>query len=282
MAVSVQIKRIAIAASKSTELRYTDAGDTAKAAILILPALGVAASYYDRLLKSLAKAGHPAVVIDLQGQGNSSVVASRKVNFGYQELLTQDIPSAITATVALFDRKVILLGHSLGGQAGSLYCGLGDGRVIGLVLCTCCSVYYKSWKGRQRLKVLTGSQAARICAWLLGYFPGKKFNFGGLTGQRLINDWGHQALTGTYKIAGSQIKWEKALAGITLPVLALHLHEDFLAPPEAVAHLCQKLSSAPLKTVEINQPQLNHFTWTKHSELFIAEINTWYRDTVEA
>lgn len=276
MAKQIQLKRIAVAPGKTSELRYVAAADAANSCILVLPALGVPANYYDRLLKNLAKAGWNAASVDFQGQGKSSVIAGQKNNFGYHELLTQDIPSAIDEIEALFGSRILLLGHSLGGQLGSLYCGQQDKRITGLVLCTCCSVYFKSWKGAERLKVLLLSQLARLCGLALGYFPGKTFNFGDRTSQRLINDWGQQALTGIYKIPGSAIDWEAGLNDIRIQVLALHLEHDFLAPPEAVAHLCRKLRHAQLKHVCFsNGPELDHFSWARRPDSFINEISRW-------
>jgi predicted alpha/beta hydrolase len=280
MPPSVLIKQIDVAKGKTTQLRYIQASkEVANNAILILPALGVPASYYDRLLKSLAQKGCSAAVIDFQGQGNSSVIASRKNNSGYYQLLTEDIPGAITEVSTLFNANVDLLGHSLGGQVGSLYCATHDSRVKRLILCTCCSVYYRSWKGFNRLRVLAFSQFARGLAKVLGYFPGKKVGFGDRTFERLIGDWGRQALTGKYQIKGSKTDWEAALKTITIPVFSIHLKYDFLAPPEAVEHLCNKLPSDKVTLCCVDEPKLNHFNWLRSPAIFIAEITKWLDHT---
>jgi predicted alpha/beta hydrolase len=199
MALIVQAKQIQVAYAITTELRYIKAEVQAPRAILILPALGVPANSYNRLLKSLAKAGRSCAVIDLRGQGTSSVKASKLVNYGYYDLLNEDIPAAITEVVNLFGLPVDILGHSLGGQLGCLYSAVHDKRVSGLILCTAGSVYYKAWPGLQKVRVLMSTQFARVYARLAGYFPGAKFGFGGDSFQKLINDWGKQALTGKYK-----------------------------------------------------------------------------------
>ncbi len=88
-----------VAPGKTSVLRYALAAGAARAAIVLMPALGVAARYYEPLLRHLAAQGVDAAALDLQGQGASSVRASRRAqdNYGYRELLEQDWPAAIAA-----------------------------------------------------------------------------------------------------------------------------------------------------------------------------------------
>src|SRR5438874_163600 len=96
MVYTIEAKLIDVARGKTTEIRFINVPNPALNCILVLPAMGVPAQYYDRLLKTLAKEGWSCGAIDFQGQGKSSVVASRSVNIGYKELLTEDIPAAVT------------------------------------------------------------------------------------------------------------------------------------------------------------------------------------------
>lgn len=269
------IKRISVNAEKTTEISYVYSECPRKSAILILPALGVPARAYRKLLLGLAQAGYHAAVFDLSGQGSSSVVARKGVNCGYQELLIADIPAAIKEVHILFGQRIILLGHSLGGQLGSLYASTNDPRIVGLILCASGSVFFRSWKGFEQIRVFVGTQIARLYARLAGYFPGDKFGFGGRTFQQLIEDWGHQALTGKYKIANSSIDYEKGLAFIQIPILILHLKIDFYAPPQAVLHLRNKFKAAAVTQYCLDDVDLNHFSWLKQPAFFIKNIVDW-------
>ena len=64
--------------------------------ILVFPAMGVKASYYETLGKSLAEKGILVWTTDLRGLGNSSIRPSKKVDFGYKEMLEQDYVSFFT------------------------------------------------------------------------------------------------------------------------------------------------------------------------------------------
>lgn len=271
----IEIVRITIIDEMTTEMCFVNTGSKRNTAILILPALGVPARSYSKLLLCLAKVGYNAAVFDLRSQGNSSVTAGKGINYGYQELLTEDIPAAIREVYALFGQRIKLLGHSLGGQLGSLYATSNDSRIESLILCTSCSVYFKSWKGFEQIRVLMGSQFARLYARLAGYFPGKRFGFGGRTFQKLIEDWGQQALTGKYKIANTHIDYEKGLSEIRISILILYLKVDFFAPPKAVLHLREKFKSTAVSQHCITDVSLNHFNWIKHPEAFIKKIVDW-------
>ncbi|RFZ84517.1 alpha/beta fold hydrolase [Mucilaginibacter terrenus] len=264
---------IDVALGKSTQMRYVHPEGAYRLPVLILPAFGISAKFYDRLLKSIALRGSAAAIIDFQGQGSSSVLADRKNDFGYNDLLTEDIPAAISFACILFNtKKIELWGHSMGGQLGSLYCATHDQRIARLVLCTTCSVYYRSWKGFGMLKVLLFSQFVRLIAKIYGYYPGERLGFGGRSGKKLINDWGQQALSGRYKIEGSNTNWEIALQSIMIPIHAVYLKKDFLAPPRAVEHLLEKFTPANVTSVCLDEPDLNHTSWVRQPQTFLNVI----------
>ena len=89
---------------------------------LLLPAMGVRASYYKSFAESLARDRKTTVAtIDLRGLGNSSCRASRDVDFGYDTYL-QDLHEVIQHLKTNYSLiKIDTLGHSLGGQITLLY-----------------------------------------------------------------------------------------------------------------------------------------------------------------
>lgn len=271
----IEISRITIAENKTTELCYIKSENKRSTAILILPALGIAARSYSKLMQSLANEGYNVAVVDLRGQGNSSIIARKGINYGYQDLLVEDIPAAIQEVYILFQQPITLLGHSLGGQLASLYATCQDPRIDSLVLCASGSVYFKTWKGLNQIRVLAGTQFARFYAYIAGYFPGHRFSFGGRTFQRLIEDWGQQALTGEYKIANAHKDYEKGLALVWIPILILHLKDDFFAPTQSVLHLQDKLKSVSITQHCLDDSTLNHFNWLKKPDSFIQKIVDW-------
>lgn len=276
--LGIAITRFSISKEKTTELRYALArsSETKSKSILIIPALGVPASYYDNFLHALAQSGISSAVVDLQGQGKSSVTANRKSDFGYVNLINEDVRSALLVAATILPGSLILFGHSLGGQLLCLYLSKTQETHHSLILMTSCSVHYKNWPTwSDRLKVLLGTQVSPLIAALLGYFPGNRVGFGGRTGLTLIKDWSQQARTGKYRLLGSNFDWEKALGQLSINILSISIDGDFLAPHRATDHLNKKLARAKICRVHLCEDQYSHFNWVKNPNLVIKRIEEW-------
>lgn len=264
----------------TTTLRFIS-NHSATTTILVLPALGVPASYYDVLLISLFDCNFSVACVDFHGQGESSIKANSKIDFGYKELLEIDIPVAIEATKKILSKQLFLFGHSLGGQMACLYAGQHQHNIKGIILCLSGSVFYKSWNGLSRYKVLIGTQFSILLSRFLGYFPGHIIGFGGKTGKQLIIDWGTQSRSGLYTIGKSNIDWENGLENIKLPILGISLDNDFMAPKGAMTHLCNKMKNARFNHIILKMPSFNHFRWARSPEPIIREVIKWENNLKE-
>ena len=86
-----------------------------------MPAMGVPARKYLPLSEELNNKGFASALFEWRGIETSSVRASRQHNFGYNEILSHDLPAAIKQVRQSFpDNPIYVLGHSLGGQLGLL------------------------------------------------------------------------------------------------------------------------------------------------------------------
>jgi predicted alpha/beta hydrolase len=248
--------------------------------------MGVAARYYEPLLRALWTSGLNAAAFDLRGHGHSSVRASRSIDFGYNEILTRDFPCAIQEAARIFPRcPIFILGHSLGGQLACLYAAATEERIAGLILVASGSVYYRSWAFPWSWLVLFFTGAARIIAEIVGYFPGRQFGFGGREARRVMRDWSAQARTGRYQTSSSVIDFDSLLTTATMPVLAITLCGDRLAPHGAVRHLCSKMVRAKTehRCVKIvGGRRRAHFQWVGESGVIIPHVLRWLADVVPA
>ena len=256
--------------------------EESKAVIAIFPAMGVRASYYQSLAEELSNNNFTAITIDLRGNGHSSIRPSRKVNFGYHEMIEYDYPMVVEYIKKHYPNQAIyLLGHSLGGQLASLYTSKNPNEIQGLILIACCSVYYKGWFGMQRVQTLLATQAFNLIGNVLGYFPGRKIGFGELEAQGVMNDWAKQARTGKYVLANSNFDFEKALKQVELPVLAISFEGDNLAPKQAVDNLLTKFalnqnqSHLHLEKDDPRNEKYNHFNWVKKPKGVVEIIEQW-------
>ncbi|WP_447897440.1 alpha/beta fold hydrolase [Stenotrophomonas sepilia] len=97
------------------------------ARLLWLPALGVAARHYLPLAQALAAKGVAVYLHEWRGNGSSSLRPSRAQDWGYREVLEQDLPAS-QAVMAAADEEAgplpwIIGGHSLGGQLACVHAG---------------------------------------------------------------------------------------------------------------------------------------------------------------
>ncbi|MBN1253330.1 MAG: alpha/beta fold hydrolase [Bacteroidales bacterium] len=248
--------------------------------IIIMPALGVKAAYYEPIAFELQKSGYIVVSADLRGTGKSSVKVSKKRNFGYHEMIAYDWPSIIEKVNIHFpNNKIYLLGHSLGGQLNVLYASQHQKLINGLILIASCSVYYKGWNFPRNIGVLAGTQLANLLVRFLGYFPGKKIGFAATEAKNLMLDWSDNARTGKYKIRNSNINFEKDIKNIQLPILAISFNKDNLSPQKAVKLLISKIENAQITQHHCNTENcnLNHFNWVKNNDLVIRHIHSWLK-----
>ena len=92
-------EEFAIVAGDGTSTKITlfsGASSTENAPVVIcMPALGTPAKFYEPLSVPFMKEGWKFIAADLRGIGHSAIRASKKVSFGYHEILTFDFPSII-------------------------------------------------------------------------------------------------------------------------------------------------------------------------------------------
>ena len=246
--------------------------------VLCVPAMGVPAGCYKSTLAAFARASLNAAVFDLRGNGESSVRADRTVDFGYDEIISIDLPRAIDAAAKLFPGSpLFVLGHSLGGQLACLHASTDGARIAGLVLIASGSVHFANWTFPGNLLVVLGTMAARLISQTVGYFPGRQLGFGGREARRLIRDWSNQALSGCYAVSRNPVDFEAALASMEKPVLAITIAGDRLAPPAATRHLCGKMPRSRLdyRTIGTGGGRRPHFDWMRRPHHMVGLVAGW-------
>lgn len=260
---------------------FGDLQNTTNPLIVCLPAMGVPGKHYHVLGQILSQAGCTALIADLRGLGSSSFRASGKINFGYWHLVAKDLTAIVGQLRKIYpDRKLFLLGHSLGGQLSVMYSALAPESINGVILVASGTVYYKNWSFPSNLKILFSTQLARLIALLLGYFPGRRIGFGGTEAKNIIRDWANMALFGNLTPMASPPDFENHFSKPQIPVLAISLEGDWYAPPKALQHLYQKLTNAQKTVFHLTEKDappetLHHFNWIKHPQPVIKKIVEW-------
>lgn len=279
--MSPQAIRIRYRDGTSNQFSYFPGENPEAPVVLCLPALGVRASYYQPLGAELTQQGFHSYTLDWRGLGHSNVRPSRTLDFGYKELIA-DLTEALELIRQSHPKiPIYLLGHSLGGQIGSLYSAKNPGKLAGIVLITSCTVYYQGWEGQGAWKVRLAGQLFYPLSKLIGHFPGNLLGFGGKEARSVMRDWCQNALSGKYIISKSNFDYEAALKKTTHPVLAISLEGDWMASKQAVINLYKKFhDEAPITHLHESESSsavanLNHFNWVKQPSYFVSKIKSW-------
>jgi predicted alpha/beta hydrolase len=244
-----------------------------------LPALGVSARQYLPLAQALAERGIAVAIHEWRGIGSSSLRAGRRDDWGYRELLQDDLPAGLAALRSRLPQACYWLGgHSLGAQLAALYASLHPKEAEGLLVVASGSPYWRCfpYSGLLWLAYALAPWLARV----VGYLPGRRIGFGGNEARRLIADWARSGRTGRYAAAGINENLERRLGELELPVLGLRLQDDWLVPPASLAWLLRKMprsraTQAVITAADLDGKPADHFGWMRAPAPVAARIAGW-------
>ena len=278
---SSQQKKVFFSDGTSTEITLFRTHAPHAPVVLCLPAMGVRAAYYEVLADILADEGCNVALSDLRGHGGSSVRASRRVSFGYADILELELPAIVESVCQEFEtEQLIILGHSLGGQLGLLF-ATGSERVSQVVLVASGSAWYRKVPGIRLIGRLLGLQLMFATTLLWGCLP-SWFPFAGQEARRLMLDWGFESMTGRYRVSRSSVDYEKALSELTKPALFVAFPEDSYVPSACSEHLAGKLTMAKVARQVITPEKLrlnktDHFRWVLRPQAVVDSMKEWLR-----
>jgi predicted alpha/beta hydrolase len=245
--------------------------------IVVLPGLGIPGGYYRLFAEALVARGFHAAIGDLRGQGDSKPKPSSSSRYGYQELVSVDFPAIFEVVREQFPAATpYLLGHSMGGQLGAMYAARIRGRLGGLILVASGSPYHRGFGTTRGVPLYFGAAAMAITSNIAGFWPGDRIGVGGFGRQSrvLIDDWSRFARTGSIEPAGADIDYEERMGRLTLPVLAVTIEGDDLAPRGSMENLTAKLANADITTEHIDEP-LGHNGWIRNPTAVADLVERW-------
>lgn len=262
----------------SSRIRLHRAGD-GRDGLLWFPALGVPASKYDALASSLASHGISCAVHEWRGLGSSSLRARRGLDWGYRELLQQDLPTAIAALDA--GVRWHFGGHSLGGQFAAMAAARQPENCAGLILIATGVPHGRTFSGRQRLGIGLFARAIPLLTALAGHYPGDRLRFAGREAGQLMRDWAATVRSGRYLAYGELETMDSALARLHLSALAIRMSRDWLVPDASLAALLAKLGGGRHLLETFDEARLgtaaDHFRWMRQPQPLAERIAQWIR-----
>lgn len=257
------------------------ATDPAAPVLLIVPAMVVKAKFYRAVAAALNARGLSCATVDLRSQGESTPALREAPNFGYREMIEQDLPAITGAVHERFPQApLVLFGHSLGGQLALLFGAAGPRRLAGIIVIGTGSVYWRSFDPGRRMRVLAAGQYIGLVSRLRGYWPGGKAMGGPMAG-RVMTDWARHSRTGRYRPHGTTRDYDRLLGELPIPVLLISLDTDPLGPKSTVDWLADRLTGAKVSRWHLDESSglrnLDHFAWVRDAPVLSGLIADWVR-----
>ncbi|WP_454119437.1 alpha/beta fold hydrolase [Microbacterium lacticum] len=210
--------------------------------LVLLPAMGVPAGYYQRLVSQLTALGLPVVQVRFEPTGADLASAISD----YAEAIETRIPAALDRAMQLDHlQQPVMVGHSLGGQLGLIAAGV-HAPSSRMILLASGTAHYAAFAGVRRGVYLAGGTSIGMFAEAFGSWPGHFFRFGGRQQVGVIQDWSHNVRTGRYSSSEGAVSYDHAIADFNGEVLAITVRDDVLATEQATREL---LSKAPAASV---------------------------------
>ncbi len=260
-------------------LMVTKPAQSARAVLILLPALGIRAKFYTKLASGLADHGISTVVVEQRGNGESPYRPGDGSKFGLRDYLDVDIaPATLWVQEEFAGIPVYIGGHSLGGHMAALAGVLQPGQYAGIVRLACGFPYHKDFPHPASTFIKVMILTIPLLTRLLGYFPGNRLGFGGREYRGLMMDWRLWAKDGRYENAwfpGS----EAMMASYPKRVISIGFDHDKLAPDAAISRsmgMFKKALVAQLKLGAAEQGDyLGHINWGKKPDGVVLALNDW-------
>ena len=261
------------------ELIYQPPAGMPRARLYWLPAMGVPARHYRGLASQLAMHGVAVFLHEWRGIGSSTMRAGRRHDWNYRSLLDGDIAAGLVRATALHPALASVLGgHSLGGQLSVIYASLHPEEVDGLLLIASGAPYWRHFRRRWAVRLLY--LFAHPISRVFGHFPGRRLGFAGNEARGVIADWSRSGRDGQYLDPASGQPLTPATARLALPLLALVLEQDWLAPEASLAHLLAPMAQVRGRIQRLDARSLglaraDHFSWMKQSQAMVQPMLDW-------
>ena len=240
---------------------FPAAGEAA-AAVLVVPATGVARRLYDPFARHLAGRGLTVVTWDGRGTGGSRPSSLRGFRATMSDWARLDLAGVLGwARETLSGLPLLAVGHSFGGQ--SLGLAPGAGALAGAVTVAAQSGWWGHWpRPRRYALTLLWYAGMPLLAHALGYFPSRRLGLGENLPRGVALEWARWCRSRDY--LGD---WS-GHARLAIPMLALGFDDDTFAPPAAVDALHQRYASARLERrqlapADLGVARIGHFGFFK-------------------
>ena len=216
--------------------------------IIIVSAAGVLQSFYKKIAEFFQNNNISTITFDYAGIGKSLNGNIKKENSNLTNWGNRDLEAVIKYTIETYPRfKIILLGHSIGGQL----IGLAPSSYMAdkIILVAAQSGYWKFWKGVSKIRMWANWYLlVPILTKGFGYLPSKKISRMESLPKNVAEEWAKWCRSSNYLFASfsyNKLYFDRIKCKLT----SISIDDDFLAPKKSVEWLTAKFGNASIKSL---------------------------------
>lgn len=262
--MKTQLSRVSTIDGAWVQAAFFQSKQEPKAAVLIVPAMGIRQDYYATFAKWLANQGYLVATFDYSGIGLSKSCDLRESQADIFYWAQVDCDAMIGAVQERAKRLPIYwLGHSLGGQILGLLPNWG--RIAKAVTIATGSGYWMEnapsikWKAWWLWFVV-----APLATRVFGYFPGKRLRKVGDLPRGVMDQWCRWCRDPDYVVGAEGRAIRERFSEITIPIASFSFTDDAMMSARNVESMHQCYSSSPrvmkrISPQEIGVERIGHF-----------------------
>jgi predicted alpha/beta hydrolase len=263
-----------------------DPGEDRETAVLINSATAVKRRYYDPFARYLAGEGLTVLTYDYRGIGGSRPRDLSRFPAQLRQWAEEDQGGALDWIGHLHPRKILVVGHSVGGQIVGL--APGNDRIAGMVGVAAQNGYWGHWPSPSRYrKALTWYVGIPVASRLFGYVPGwlgiKEDLPAGVA-----REWAEWCRRPGFLFEGHDER-RYGFESFDRPFLAYSFEDDDYAPRAAVESLLDAYREARVDhrhvtPREVGAPAIGHFGFFRERfrDTLWRESADWLRSQTAA
>ncbi|MDR2186736.1 MAG: alpha/beta fold hydrolase [Azonexus sp.] len=252
--MTIQSSRITTQNGRSVHASFFQPKQEAKAAVLVVPAMGIRQDYYAPFAAWLSNQGYLVATFDYSGTGLSRDGDIRRLRVNIFDWAQCDCDAMIDAVQARVpSRPIYWLGHSLGGQILGLVPNWN--RVSKAVTIATGSGYWIENTPDLKWKVwwlwfVVAPLMTRAC----GYFPGKRLRKVGDLPRGVMDQWRQWCLNPDYVVGAEGQAVREKFAAVSVPITSFSFTDDEMMSARNTESMHGFYTTAP-KTMKRIAPQ---------------------------
>lgn len=214
--------------------------------MIIISATGVLQSFYRKIAQFFQENKISVITFDYTGIGKSLYGNIKDENSSLANWGNRDLEAVIKYAVETFpNHKIILLGHSIGGQL----IGLAPSACMAdrIILVASQSGYWKFWKGFAKIHMWAyWHLLIPLLTKGYGYLPSKKISRMESLPKNIAQEWAKWCRNSEYLFSGipcNDLYFDRIKCEIT----SISIDDDFFAPKKSVEWLTAKFENASIK-----------------------------------